>query len=165
MHSANSELGKIGLVLRSPTTCLSNISVFMINQKLFYPQGKRHTAPNFHVCTIICHHHWHSPLFWPPYTIAGYCSCLPGHNEFAPSQAYSQPQLPWDQCRNRVMSAAGGRELTEEMEVLPVMAFSWGFAHLTLKQMPPLTGDTIIGTRTSQGQLCRPSCYLTIQLV
>lgn len=163
MHSANSELGKIGLVLRSPTTCLSNISVFKYKlEQLFYPQDKRHIAPNVHVCTIICHY-WHFRLFWPPYTIAGYCLyCLLGHNGFAPSQAYSQPQLPWDQCCNGVMSAVRGGKLIEEMEVLPVMAFSWGFAHLTLKLMPPLTGDTIIGTRTSQGQLCRPSCYFII---
>lgn len=160
MHSANSELSKIGLILRSPTTCLNNISVFKYKlEQLFYPQGKRHTAPNLHVCTIICHHRY-SRMFWPPHTIAWYR--LPGHNGFAPSQAYSQPTLPWDQCCNRVMSAVRDGQLIEEMEVPPVMAFSRGFTHLTLKLMPPLTGDTIIGTRTSQGQLCRPSCYFTI---
>lgn len=87
--------------------------------------------------------------------------CSPGHHGLAPStflnlssSGTSVEKGSW------VLSGAEKQgELIAGMETLCVIAFKLGFtegARWLLKLTPPLTQDTIMGTKTSQGELSRP---------
>lgn len=125
-----------------------------------YPQGKGHTKPSPHVCSIICHH-WHSQLFCPPHSVVRCCLyCLPSHNGFVPSPAHSLTWTLPGPVLSGVMCTVRGRETR----------LNWGNGSSAcnpihtglywLRSMPPWTGEAIMEIRTSQGELSRLSCYL-----
>lgn len=99
--------------------------------------------------------------------VVGYClHCLSGCNGFVPSPETSLTQLSGGQggVGSWLMSGAGKQgDVIGGTEPLWVIPFTLGFtgrALWSLRLMPLCTGDTIMGTRTSQGEWSRPSCYL-----